>query len=66
MIYLPGYYTEAGLIIKQAREMGIKQPILGADGFADREINRNRRSKQRQQYLLHRSPLQRKHQQRIK
>ncbi|MDT2603634.1 ABC transporter substrate-binding protein [Enterococcus dongliensis] len=38
VIYLPGYYTEAGLIIKQAREMGIKQPILGADGFADEKL----------------------------
>ncbi|MGX7013213.1 ABC transporter substrate-binding protein [Vagococcus silagei] len=37
-IYLPGYYEEAGLIIKQAREMGIKQPILGADGFSDEKL----------------------------
>lgn len=33
VIYLPGYYSEAGLIIKQARELGIDAPILGADGF---------------------------------
>ncbi|HMT87516.1 MAG TPA: ABC transporter substrate-binding protein [Arachnia sp.] len=33
VIYLPGYYTEAGLIIKQARELGMDQPVLGADGF---------------------------------
>ncbi len=38
VIYLPGYYNEAGLIIKQAREMGITQPILGADGFGDSEL----------------------------
>lgn len=37
-IYIPGYYTEAGLIIKQAREMGITQPILGADGFSDPKL----------------------------
>lgn len=37
-IYLPGYYEEAGLIIKQAREMGIDQPILGADGFSDEKL----------------------------
>lgn len=37
-IYLPGYYTEAGLIIKQAREMGIDKPILGADGFGDEKL----------------------------
>lgn len=33
VIYIPGYYNEAGLIIKQARNLGLKQPILGADGF---------------------------------
>lgn len=33
VIYLPGYYSEAGLIIKQARELGIVAPVLGADGF---------------------------------
>lgn len=33
VVYLPGYYQEAGLIIKQARELGIDAPILGADGF---------------------------------
>lgn len=34
-IYVPGYYAQAGQIIKQAREMGIDQTILGADGFSD-------------------------------
>ncbi|GAB1476057.1 ABC transporter substrate-binding protein [Bacillota bacterium] len=33
VIFLPGYYQEAGLVIKQARELGITAPILGADGF---------------------------------
>lgn len=33
VIFIPGYYNEAGLIIKQARAQGIKAPILGADGF---------------------------------
>ncbi len=33
VIYLPGYYNEAGLIIKQARALGIDAPILGGDGF---------------------------------
>lgn len=37
-IYIPGYYAEAGLIIKQAREMGINQPILGADGFGNEKL----------------------------
>jgi len=33
VIFIPGYYEEAGLIINQARGMGIDAPILGADGF---------------------------------
>ena len=32
-IFLPGYYTEAGLIGKQARILGIKVPLLGGDGW---------------------------------
>lgn len=38
-IYLPAYYEEAGLIIKQARAMGINVPILGADGYDDSKLN---------------------------
>ena len=34
-IVMPGYYTETGIITKQAREMGINKPILGPDGFSD-------------------------------
>ncbi|WP_137597274.1 ABC transporter substrate-binding protein [Paucilactobacillus kaifaensis] len=37
-IFVPGYYSEAGLIVKQARQMGINQPIVGADGFADPKL----------------------------
>jgi branched-chain amino acid transport system substrate-binding protein len=33
VIFLPGYYQEAGLIIKQARDLDITAPVLGADGF---------------------------------
>ncbi|MCC6641180.1 MAG: ABC transporter substrate-binding protein [Deltaproteobacteria bacterium] len=32
-IFVPGYYTEAGLIAKQARELGITVPLLGGDGW---------------------------------
>jgi len=38
VLFVPGYYQEAGLIIKQARELGITQPILGADGFDSPEL----------------------------
>ncbi len=33
MIFVPGYYTELGLIAKQARELGIAVPLLGGDGW---------------------------------
>ncbi len=32
-IYVPGYYEEVSKIIKQARELGINVPMLGADGW---------------------------------
>ncbi|MBE3570610.1 MAG: ABC transporter substrate-binding protein [Bacillales bacterium] len=32
-IYLPGYYEEVGLIVKQAREIGLNVPIMGGDGW---------------------------------
>ncbi|MDI6840079.1 MAG: ABC transporter substrate-binding protein [bacterium] len=32
-IFVPGYYPQVGLIIKQAREMGIPTPLLGGDGW---------------------------------
>lgn len=32
-VFIPGYYNEGGLIIKQAREMGITVPLLGGDGW---------------------------------
>lgn len=38
VIFIPGYYEEAGLIIRQAREQGIDTPILGADGFGAPEL----------------------------
>lgn len=32
-IYVPGYYQEVGLIVKQARELGIDIPVIGGDGW---------------------------------
>ncbi|MEB3101064.1 ABC transporter substrate-binding protein [Ferviditalea candida] len=32
-IFIPGYYEEVGLIIKQARELGITVPFMGGDGW---------------------------------
>ena len=34
-IFLPGYYTEIGLIAAQARELGIEVPMCGGDGWDD-------------------------------
>lgn len=38
VLFVPGYYEQAGPIIKQAREMGITQPILGPDGFGNSQL----------------------------
>jgi branched-chain amino acid transport system substrate-binding protein len=32
-IFVPGYYTEAGLITLQARQLGITVPLFGGDGW---------------------------------
>ncbi|MBI1884486.1 MAG: ABC transporter substrate-binding protein [Chlamydiae bacterium] len=32
-IFIPGYYTEVGLIARQARELGFQGPLLGGDGW---------------------------------
>jgi len=32
-VFVSGYHTEAGLIAKQARDLGINVPLLGGDGW---------------------------------
>lgn len=32
-VFVPGYYTEAALIVRQARDLGIKVPFFGGDGW---------------------------------
>jgi len=32
-LFVPGYYTEVGLIARQARELGFTGPLLGGDGW---------------------------------
>ena len=39
VLYIPGYYNEAGLIIKQARALGIDCPIIGGDGFDSQTLD---------------------------
>jgi len=38
VIYVPGYYSEVGLIARQARGLGLKQPLLGGDGWESPEL----------------------------
>src|ERR1017187_3574250 len=32
-LFLPGYYVAAGLVARQARDLGLKATLLGGDGF---------------------------------
>ncbi|WP_338870209.1 ABC transporter substrate-binding protein [Myxococcus stipitatus] len=32
-MFVPGYYTDVGIIARQAREVGLKVPMLGGDGW---------------------------------
>lgn len=38
VVYFGGYYTEAGLIIRQMRDQGLKAPLMGGDGMVDKEL----------------------------
>jgi branched-chain amino acid transport system substrate-binding protein len=37
-LFVPGYYTEAGLIARQARELGLQAPLFGGDGWESGEL----------------------------
>jgi branched-chain amino acid transport system substrate-binding protein len=38
VVFVPGYYNEVGTIGRQARDMGIKVPLLGGDGWDSPEL----------------------------
>lgn len=38
VIYIPGYYADVAVIAKQARMIGLKQPLLGGDGWDAPEL----------------------------
>jgi branched-chain amino acid transport system substrate-binding protein len=37
-IYIPGYYTDVGLIARQAQELGLKAVLLGGDGWESEKL----------------------------
>jgi branched-chain amino acid transport system substrate-binding protein len=37
-LYVPGYYTDVGLIARQAREVGFSGPLLGGDGWDSEKL----------------------------
>lgn len=38
VIFVPGYYNEVGLIVKQGRDLGITVPFLGGDGWGSPQL----------------------------
>ncbi|MCC6999563.1 MAG: ABC transporter substrate-binding protein [Deltaproteobacteria bacterium] len=38
VIFLPGYYSDVATIAKQARQLGLKLPLLGGDGWDSPEL----------------------------
>ncbi len=37
-VFVPSYYTEAALIVRQGRELGITVPFFGGDGWEDEQL----------------------------
>lgn len=37
-VYVPGFYTEAALICKQARDLGLETPLFGIDAWESSEL----------------------------
>lgn len=38
VIFIPGYYNDVALIAKQARSLGLTQPLLGGDGWESEDL----------------------------
>ncbi|KPJ59465.1 MAG: hypothetical protein AMJ46_11155 [Latescibacteria bacterium DG_63] len=38
ILFVPGYYTEAALITRQALDAGVRLPIIGGDGWDSKEL----------------------------
>ncbi|MSU47513.1 MAG: ABC transporter substrate-binding protein [Opitutus sp.] len=37
-VFVPGYYTESALIVRQARDLGLTIPFFGGDGWEDEQL----------------------------
>jgi branched-chain amino acid transport system substrate-binding protein len=37
-VYVPGYYQEVALMVKQGRQMGLTMPFVGCDGWANQAL----------------------------
>ena len=56
-IFATGYYTEAGLIAQQARELGITCPLIGGDGWdSDQTIKIGKKAVEGCYFANHYSP----------
>jgi branched-chain amino acid transport system substrate-binding protein len=42
VIFATGYYSEAAVIVRQARELGMTMPILGGDGWVGDPLKNGR------------------------
>lgn len=40
VLFVPGYYTEVGLIARQAKELGFKGVLLGGDGWDSEQLTK--------------------------
>ena len=58
MIYVPGYYTDVALVARQARELGIKVPLGGGDGWDSSKLYEIAQGRARRLLLL--QPLHRR------
>ena len=38
VVYVPGYYQEVALMVKQGRQMGLTMPFVGCDGWANQAL----------------------------
>ena len=37
-VFVPGYYQEAGLVARQARDLGLAMPFIGGDGWESEQL----------------------------